>query len=107
MARVPPTGDASESLARASQEAAEIVNLIQDLLKHGGASGQKVAPADVAVVAAFHRQTILIRQLLKKKRIFDVEVGGVESIQGKEKKAVFVSVVRARKTFIECITSRL
>ena len=90
-----------------SQEAAEIVSLILDMLQHGASGGRKVVPTDVAVVAAFHRQTLLIRQLLKKKSIFGVEVGGVESIQGKEKKAVFVSVVRARKTFIECIIRRI
>ncbi|KAL3915187.1 MAG: hypothetical protein SGPRY_007338 [Prymnesium sp.] len=77
-------------------EAAQIVEMILDLLRHNG-----VVPSDIAVVTAFHRQTLLIRKLLTKKDVRGVEVAGVESIQGRELKAVFVSVVRARKIFIE------
>jgi helicase MOV-10 len=55
-------------------EAAQIVTLIQSLLLHKLDGKPVVTPSDIAVVAAFHKQTLLIRNLLRKKQIFDVDV---------------------------------
>jgi len=77
-------------------EASQIVSMIEKLRAQCS-----LEMSDIAVVSAFHRQSLLIRQLLKRKDLAGVDVGGIENIQGMEKKAVFVSVVRARKTYVE------
>ena len=48
-------------------------------------------------MTAYYRQTKLVRQYLQQRGINGVDVGGVENIQGREKKAVFVTCVRARR----------
>ena len=79
------------------KEAMMVVDLVQKLLlelKGGQATAQ---PGDIAVVTAYYRQTQLVRKYLQQREIYGVDVGGVENIQGREKKAVFVTCVRARR----------
>jgi superfamily I DNA and/or RNA helicase len=54
-----------------------------------------VAPADLAIIAAYSAQARRLRDLLKAERAAGVEVGTVDGFQGREKEAVIVDLVRS------------
>jgi superfamily I DNA and/or RNA helicase len=54
-----------------------------------------VAPADLAVIAAYSAQARRLRDLLRLERAAGVEVGTVDGFQGREKEAVIVDLVRS------------
>ncbi|XP_041969109.1 probable RNA helicase SDE3 isoform X2 [Aricia agestis] len=59
------------------------------ILTHG------VATKDIGIIAPYIRQVYKIKNWLSSKQYRDVEVGTVESFQGKEKRVILVSTVRA------------
>ena len=82
-------------------EAAEVVRLIEELLRDYQKGANPMSQDDVAVVTAFHLQTIHIRSLLRRKHLHRVNVGGIQVLQGQEKKAVFVTTVRSRRQWVQ------
>jgi ATP-dependent RNA/DNA helicase IGHMBP2 len=54
-----------------------------------------VAPADLAIIAAYSAQARRLRDLLKAERAAGVEVGTVDGFQGREKEVVIVDLVRS------------
>ncbi len=54
-----------------------------------------VAPADVAVIAAYDAQVRLLRERLAAERAAGLELGTVDGFQGREKEAVVVDLVRS------------
>jgi len=85
-------------------EAAEVVRLIEELLNDHRSYSDGTPPLrqeDVAVVTAFHLQTVHVRSLLRKKHLHRVNVGGIQVLQGQEKKAVFVTTVRSRRQWVQ------
>ncbi|KAJ8611852.1 hypothetical protein CTAYLR_005795 [Chrysophaeum taylorii] len=75
-------------------EALECVRLIAELLRD---NPRTLRQDDIAVITAFQLQTYHVRSLLRRNMLSRVNVGGVQVLQGQEKKAVFVSTVRARR----------
>ncbi|XP_071943708.1 3'-5' exoribonuclease HELZ2-like [Antedon mediterranea] len=53
---------------------------------------------DIGVVTPYKSQVREIRQELRKRKLHDVNVEGVRNVQGKEFRALFISVVRTRAT---------
>jgi len=78
-------------------EAAECVRLIVELLRDNPGT---IKQEDVAVVTAFHLQTVHIRSLLRRKKLFGINVGGIQVLQGQERKAVFITTVRSRRQWL-------
>ncbi len=54
-----------------------------------------LAPADLAIIAAYSAQARRLRDLLREERAAGVEVGTVDGFQGREKEAVIVDLVRS------------
>jgi ATP-dependent RNA/DNA helicase IGHMBP2 len=54
-----------------------------------------VAPADIAVIAAYDAQVRRLRALLAAERAAGLEVATVDAFQGREKEAVLVDLVRS------------
>ncbi|CAK1552284.1 unnamed protein product [Leptosia nina] len=63
--------------------------------KHG------VQPKDIGVIAPYIRQVYKVKNWLRSVQIPDIEVGTVESFQGKEKRVILVSTVRANCRLLE------
>lgn len=71
----------------------EEANLIVDMVKALVADG--VDQARVGVMSAFRGQVTLMRQLLRKEDLFNVNVGTIENFQGAETPVVIFSITRA------------
>jgi ATP-dependent RNA/DNA helicase IGHMBP2 len=56
-----------------------------------------VAPAELAIIAAYDAQVRRLRQLLVAERALGVAVGTVDSFQGQEREAVIVDLVRSNE----------
>jgi len=54
-----------------------------------------VAPADIAIIAAYSAQARRLRDLLRGERAQGLEVGTVDGFQGREKEVVIVDLVRS------------
>ncbi|XP_038206688.1 putative helicase mov-10-B.1 [Zerene cesonia] len=61
----------------------------------------RVLPKDIGVIAPYIRQVYKIKNWLKSIDVSDIEVGTVESFQGKEKRVIIVSTVRANCRLLE------
>jgi hypothetical protein len=66
-----------------------IADLVSDLHRTN-----EVEQSQIAVVSSYKLQQIKLRKLLRARDLRDVDVGPPESLQGKDKRAVFVSFVR-------------
>jgi len=73
-------------------EAIQIVDLVQDLMHSEG-----VKPEDIGIISPYYKQVTKIQRILKERKLGWVKVGSVNEFQGKEKKAIFISTVRASK----------
>ena len=84
-------------------EASTVVDLVQRLL-----TSKKVAvqTSDIGIIAAFRRQVLKLRKLLRVKGLGSVNVGQVEDFQGSETKVIIVSTVLARPAFMHRIMQR-
>ncbi|XP_045490449.1 RNA helicase Mov10l1 [Pieris rapae] len=60
-----------------------------------------VLPKDIGVIAPYIRQVYKMKSWLKSIDMPDIEVGTVESFQGKEKRVILVSTVRANCRLLE------
>jgi helicase MOV-10 len=74
-------------------EAAEIKRLVRRLVDE-----TNTAQRDVVVIAPFRAQVARIRRLLRSESLGDVKVGPPAVVQGRERRAVFISTVRAMGT---------
>jgi superfamily I DNA and/or RNA helicase len=54
-----------------------------------------LAPADLAIIAAYSAQARKLRELLREERAAGLEIGTVDGFQGREKEAVIVDLVRS------------
>ena len=81
-------------------EAEAVVRLVRRLLDRGGSPGDpeegKVVPLDFGIVATYRRQVRLIRELLRRVGLAEIDVGTVDDYQGKEKRIVVISTVLTR-----------
>lgn len=79
-------------------EAAELVDLLVSLLKT-----TTLTTADVAVMATYRRQVMLIRMALRERGLGAIRVGTVDDYQGQEEKIVFISTVVTRPTTLNAL----
>lgn len=56
-----------------------------------------LAPADIAIIAAYSAQVRRLRELLKVERAAGLEIGTVDGFQGREKEVVIVDLVRSNE----------
>ncbi|MFK7738872.1 MAG: AAA domain-containing protein [Planctomycetota bacterium] len=82
------TADADEQSKRNDGEAGLVVRIVTDLLEAG------VSPEDIAVITPYNAQVQLLRERLPQP---ELEIGTVDGLQGREKEAVVVSLVRSNE----------
>jgi helicase MOV-10 len=78
-------------------EAITICSLVKNLLDQV----RTISEEEVCVVTASHKQSVKIRQLMRKKDLRGVNVASTEEFQGREYKAIFVSTVRSSSTYLD------
>lgn len=86
------------------QEAATVVHLVMELVRHRSPeemkeTNQQVPPVgtnELGVVATFRKQVYLIRQMFRDKGLGNVRVGTVDDYQGQEERVLLVSTVVSR-----------
>eukprot|EP00960_Hanusia_phi_P039433 753886-Hanusia_phi.AAC.2 len=83
-------------------EAESVVSILVDLLR---SCRGFITVEDIQVISGHRKQIEIIRKLLRDHRNFELElsrvnVGPVESIQGREKKVVIISTVRASEDWL-------
>jgi len=75
-------------------ETQQVVEKVLGLLKQFRDTGE-LEEKDICVLAGFKGQIGLLRERLRAKKIFGVNVDGVRNIQGKEYRIVILSIVRS------------
>lgn len=60
----------------------------------------KVEEKDIGIVTPYKRQVYRIKEKLKSKNWSEIEVGTVEAFQGREKRIVIISTVRAQYSLL-------
>ena len=73
-------------------EATECLSYIKKVLAHRGGG---VKASDIGVITPYHKQSMKIKELLRKQQLAGVQVGSVELFQGGEKDVIILSAVRS------------
>ncbi|KAG5889286.1 hypothetical protein JTB14_007047 [Gonioctena quinquepunctata] len=60
----------------------------------------KVTPEQIGVVTPYIRQVYKVREILKQNHLEGVEVGTTETFQGREKRIILITTVRAQKDLL-------
>lgn len=60
----------------------------------------KVRETDIGIVTPYKRQMYRIKECLIDKKWADIEVGTVETFQGREKRVVIITTVRAQRSLL-------
>lgn len=60
----------------------------------------KVLPSEIGIVTPYIRQMYRLKQLLQQNGFKDVEVGTTEAFQGREKRVILISTVRAQHSLL-------
>ncbi|CAH1967600.1 unnamed protein product [Acanthoscelides obtectus] len=83
------------------KESQMVFNCVQALLKMSFRDSSKnVKQEEIGVVTPYVRQVHTIRQYLRNRNIEHVEVGTTETFQGREKRIIIISTVRAQKDLL-------
>lgn len=81
-------------------EAAQVLNYVQLLLKRGD-----IQPRDIGIIAPYHKQVQKIKKALTMQGIevgpFGLKVGSTEMFQGQERRVIIISTVRSDPSFLE------
>ncbi|PPQ77946.1 hypothetical protein CVT25_015421 [Psilocybe cyanescens] len=85
-------GDGDEGSRCNENEGTIVQNWIQNLVEVG------VLPSQIAVITPYQAQVTLLTSLLRPKYGPTLEIGSVDGMQGREKEAVIISLVRSNDT---------
>ena len=80
----------SSSSLQNSVEASFVVEAAVSLVTRMG-----IQPCDIGVISPYNAQVNLLRDMLRSRKLREVEVGSVDAYQGREKVAIIVTMVRA------------
>ena len=71
-----------------------------------GQIGHSVLPTQIAVITPYQAQVTLLASVLRPAYGTDIEIGTVDGMQGREKEAVVISLVRSNNEVgpLACIT---
>ena len=85
----------SKSTPLSAAEAEAVLEIVTSLVDGG------VVTSRIGVMAPFRGQVVLIRQYLRSKNFFDVNVGTIENYQGVEQDVIIFSLTRSNPAFID------
>ncbi|XP_025107228.1 helicase with zinc finger domain 2-like isoform X5 [Pomacea canaliculata] len=88
--------DADSTSFYNTAEVMEVVERVVELVTHWPQEWGPVAPEEIGIVTPYHDQVRHIRGILRKRRLNGVRVETVQNMQGKEFRALFISIVRTR-----------
>lgn len=60
----------------------------------------KVAQTDIGIVTPYKRQMYRIKECLMEREWENIEVGTVETFQGREKRVIIITTVRAQRSLL-------
>jgi len=81
-----------------NSEVAEIVDRMAELKRNWPKIWGYKDECEIGVVTPYHDQVTRIRTELRKKKLYNISVERVQNVQGKQYRAIFISVVRTRRT---------
>ncbi|EDW60247.1 putative helicase MOV-10 [Drosophila virilis] len=82
------------SKSRYNQQEAQVLSwYVRILLGRGIGGGLRVNQQDIGVITPYLAQCEVIKQILRERGLFDVDVGTVQRYQGREKPIIVVSLV--------------
>ncbi|KAA1474386.1 P-loop containing nucleoside triphosphate hydrolase protein [Dentipellis sp. KUC8613] len=84
-------GDNDEGSRCNENEATVVKNWTDSLIAHG------VLPSQIAIISPYQAQVTLLTSLLRPVYGTDLEIGTVDGMQGREKEAVIISLVRSNE----------
>lgn len=61
---------------------------------------RKIQPSDIGIVSPYKKQCSKIREMCKREKLGDFEIGSVEIFQGREKPIIITSTVRSNQKTI-------
>ncbi|THH27192.1 hypothetical protein EUX98_g6997 [Antrodiella citrinella] len=82
-------GDTDEGSKCNENEVTVVKNWVDDLIAAG------VLPSQIAIITPYQAQVTLLTSLLRPIHGLEIEIGTVDSMQGREKDAVIISLVRS------------
>ncbi|KAF8062300.1 P-loop containing nucleoside triphosphate hydrolase protein [Lyophyllum atratum] len=85
-------GDGDEGSRCNENEATVVKNWVEKLVEVG------LTPDQIAVITPYQAQVTLLSSLLRPMYGTDLEIGSVDGMQGREKEAVIISLVRSNET---------
>ncbi|KAF8186355.1 P-loop containing nucleoside triphosphate hydrolase protein, partial [Pholiota molesta] len=85
-------GDGDEGSRCNENEATIVNNWIDKLIEFG------ITPSQIAIITPYQAQVTLLTSLLRPKHGPSLEIGTVDGMQGREKEAVIISLVRSNDT---------
>ncbi|KAF9011905.1 P-loop containing nucleoside triphosphate hydrolase protein [Cyathus striatus] len=85
-------GDGDEGSKCNENEAAVVKNWVEKLIEMG------IEPGQIAIITPYQAQVTLLTSLLRAKYGPSLEIGTVDGMQGREKEAVIISLVRSNDT---------
>lgn len=65
-----------------------------DELLNNGLKGRPIQQSDIGIISPYKKQCLTISKALAEKNWSDIEVGSVESFQGREKQIIILTTVR-------------
>ena len=89
------------------EEAAKVVEYVQNLLDSSKGIAAKVKPEEIGVISPYRRQVHKIRELMNKKfqnkfpEWKKINVGSTEEFQGQERRIIIISTVRSKPTLLQ------
>jgi superfamily I DNA and/or RNA helicase len=89
------SGSISEESWTNEAEAKTVAEIVMTLTEEAGVGSQSIG-----VMAPFRGQVVLIRSLLRKKGLANINVGTIEDYQGIEKEVVVLSLTRSTDAFV-------
>ncbi|KAJ3568025.1 hypothetical protein NP233_g5986 [Leucocoprinus birnbaumii] len=85
-------GDSDEGSRCNENEATVVSNWVDKLINAG------VLPSQIAIITPYQAQVTLLTSLLRPKHGPELEIGTVDGMQGREKEAIVISLVRSNDT---------
>lgn len=86
------------------QEADQVISYVEQIL-NDGINGKKLEQSSIGIITPYAGQVRHIKELLKDRDWFGIEVGSTEQYQGREKPVMIMSTVRSRSNSAEFLNN--
>lgn len=77
-----------------------VIKYVEALMSLKVINNIKIAEIDIGIVTPYKRQMYRIKECLRKKNLENIEVGTVDTFQGREKRVIIITTVRAKRSLL-------